>query len=390
MNTNYFFLIKLFLLFPVFTCFSQSKVNFDTIRGNCIYGDNNQSAAVCAKYQRRNRSFETNTEAYSAIEKLLKPIGLKPNFVTVPCDNINNCAAIVWADGLRYIIYDKKFMKSISISANTNWTNLSILAHEIGHHLNGHTLISTNLSETRQEELEADEFSGFILAKLGATLEQAQAAMKNAHHPSCSEDIHYTHPCLTKRLAAIEKGYNDEKNNNTTPSKTTIFPPNKEPVPVTDIKTKTPQTTKKSDIKKYYYYIDENGNKSEKQFASIKSAESEMKLLKIYGQIFSNENDIIKVEKKVRKPLQLSINLNINNQNTVGNIGNYLVNNPNGAIIYFQDSQGNLYNSGFNFTYGQIIYIKSWTNNMGITTARLNNLDYDPVYVSSSDIIFQN
>lgn len=200
---------SIFFLFFSFASIGQNNKNLDTIRGNCIYGDNNHSAAVCADFQKKNRSFETNTEAYTSIIKLLKPIGLKPNFVIVPCDNINNCAAIVWSDGLRYIIYDKKFMKSISMSANTNWTNLSILAHEIGHHLNGHTLVSTNLSDSRQEELEADEFSGFILAKMGATLDQAQAAMKSINHPSCSDDIHYTHPCLLKRLTAIEKGWSD-------------------------------------------------------------------------------------------------------------------------------------------------------------------------------------
>lgn len=31
-------------------------------------------------------------------------------------------------------------MKEISNNAKTSWTNLSILAHEIGHHINGHTV----------------------------------------------------------------------------------------------------------------------------------------------------------------------------------------------------------------------------------------------------------
>ena len=57
---------------------------------------------------------------------------------------------------------------------------LSILAHEIGHHVNGHTLgeKETTLSESRQMELEADEYSGLYMFKLGASLSQAQEAIR--------------------------------------------------------------------------------------------------------------------------------------------------------------------------------------------------------------------
>ena len=40
--------------------------------------------------------------------------------------------------GIRYIFYNREFMSEIN--SNTNyWSNMSILAHEIGHHINGHT-----------------------------------------------------------------------------------------------------------------------------------------------------------------------------------------------------------------------------------------------------------
>ena len=55
-----------------------------------------------------------------------------------------------------------------AIATRTNsWSNLSILAHEIGHHVQGHSLDivlyatesaeAPTLSESRQMELEADE-----------------------------------------------------------------------------------------------------------------------------------------------------------------------------------------------------------------------------------------
>ena len=178
-------------------------------RGICMYAESNSSIEVC-KYMQQN-SFQSEKDAKEAIEKLLKPISLKPNFVAVPCNDIQNCAALTWSDGLRYIVYDKEFMKKISSAANTDWTSMSIFAHEIGHHLNGHTLIRVTLSERRQEELEADEFSGFLMARLGATLDQAQAAMKTIQHPSCSGEIYSDHPCLEKRLEYIKRGWNNTK-----------------------------------------------------------------------------------------------------------------------------------------------------------------------------------
>ena len=59
-----------------------------------------------------------------------------------------------------------------------------------------------------QEVLEADEFSGFVLRKLGASLEEAQAAMN-----MMSEDYETsTHPERNRRLRAIALGWNNAGN----------------------------------------------------------------------------------------------------------------------------------------------------------------------------------
>ena len=69
-------------------------------------------------------------------------------------------------------------------------------------------------------ELQADEFSGHLMFTMGATLEQAEQAMKTL---SPLEDGP-THPGRNKRLAAIEKGWS--KAQGTTPAKTgTTTPP---------------------------------------------------------------------------------------------------------------------------------------------------------------------
>jgi len=110
----------------------------------------------------------------------LNVIGASKRFVLQPCNNINNAVAISYK-GIRYILYDNNFMNSINNM--NNWGNLFILAHEVGHHINGHSLDlilyssksveSKTLAQKRIQELEADEFAGFILAKLGGNISEA-------------------------------------------------------------------------------------------------------------------------------------------------------------------------------------------------------------------------
>src|SRR5690606_36946785 len=58
------------------------------------------------------------------------------------------------------------------------------------------------------DELEADEFSGFVLRKMGASLADAQAAMAVLS----DERDSYTHPGRASRLAAINNGWKNANN----------------------------------------------------------------------------------------------------------------------------------------------------------------------------------
>lgn len=53
--------------------------------------------------------------------------------------------------------------------AGTKWPSLSVLAHEMGHHYRNHTI--DRRGSTPPKEIEADYFSGYVMAKL---LEQAR------------------------------------------------------------------------------------------------------------------------------------------------------------------------------------------------------------------------
>ncbi|RYY66185.1 MAG: hypothetical protein EOO12_04950 [Chitinophagaceae bacterium] len=191
------FLPFLVLLLPVLA-------GAQSFRFACFYGTDARADALCM----RMRSFSStpSADATDAIRNILRPIGLAPNFVLVPCDNIENCAAVTLDDGFRYIVYDRNFMNAIANRAQTGWSHTAILAHEVGHHLQGHTTAGGgSLTQRRRQELEADEFSGFVLQKLGATLAEAQAAMQALPEPE--DETRSDHPARWRRLAAIKAGY---------------------------------------------------------------------------------------------------------------------------------------------------------------------------------------
>ncbi len=142
----------------------------------------------------------SNGHAERVVDRILKPIGLLRNFNVMECANTQNCFATVVA-GQRFIIYDGAFMQRIEEETDTDWSAISIMAHEIGHHLQGHTIDGKGARP--QKEIEADKFSGFVLHQLGASLEESFAAIRalGSEHPTS------THPARADRLDAIKKGW---------------------------------------------------------------------------------------------------------------------------------------------------------------------------------------
>ena len=169
-----------------------------------------EALKICRSIQ--TSSFSSDTEAENILNQILEVTGLSKNFVLSPCAEINNAIAVSFK-GTRYILYDPKFMSLLS-SNTSNWTNVFILAHEIGHHVNGHSidvvLFSQNIVEApvllkkRQQELEADQFAAFVLAKLGANLNDVLGSVSMI---SDNDDRYSTHPRRSKREEAIKKGY---------------------------------------------------------------------------------------------------------------------------------------------------------------------------------------
>ena len=138
------------------------------------------------------------------IKTILNFTGIPMNFEFYSADIKNAVATII--DNKRYIIYDPNLFTFADQMSKSYWSSMSILAHEIGHHLSGHTLDYSN--NNYKVELEADKFSGFILYKMGASVDDAISAMKNLG----SEENSQTHPSKNKRIEAIKLGWNEANN----------------------------------------------------------------------------------------------------------------------------------------------------------------------------------
>lgn len=144
-------------------------------------------------------NFASTSEAKYYAQEIIDVVGLKPNF-EVMAAQVDNAAAVVYG-GKRYVLYNPTFINNLVQRTGNKWAAVSVLAHEIGHHLNGHTVTSSGSQPAI--ELEADEFSGFVLRKMGASLADAQAAMKVLASQTASR----THPAQYDRLAYIARGW---------------------------------------------------------------------------------------------------------------------------------------------------------------------------------------
>lgn len=148
-------------------------------------------------------TFASGQEAEDTISRICRAVSLTPNF-DIRAAGVPNAAAVIRGNK-RYILYSRTFMHDMEQKVGNRWAPISIMAHEVGHHLDGHTLESGG---SRPEiELRADVFSGGVLHKMKASLSDAQAVMKalGSDHGSA------THPAKHQRLEAIALGWDESR-----------------------------------------------------------------------------------------------------------------------------------------------------------------------------------
>lgn len=211
-------IITIVLILHSIQLISQEKLDLD-LSNSCSFNGAPISGEIYG--------FTSSSEAVKIIDEIVGHIGLKRNF-KIEAGNVPNAAAAIRPTvngNERYIVYSQNFMSHIINESNSYWAAIGIMAHEVAHHLNGHTL--TAGGSRPPTELEADEFAGFVLYKMGATLEQAQSMFNNRtmYQPYDSR----SHPATSARLEAVAVGYqkSKEKSGNTSVSS---LPNNRQPI----------------------------------------------------------------------------------------------------------------------------------------------------------------
>lgn len=181
-----------------------------------IFAQNSFSQSVCKLNQNEldlylcvndYTSIESTAYLTLGLSDIVSEIGLsKANFSMKTCNSIQNAVAII-IDGERKLLIDEHYLSKLSNYSNSSFF-LFILAHEIGHHLNGHTLKSKDNLTSRKQELEADYFAGFVLKKLNYEIQDIENTLINIPHPSQNTG---THPIFKDRVLYAKNGFKDAK-----------------------------------------------------------------------------------------------------------------------------------------------------------------------------------
>ena len=158
----------------------------------------------------QDNSIQSNRMGEILIE-VTRAVNMPPNFKLSRRKGINNALAKVvhHPDGvIRVIEYDPDLFEQ--------WKEIAeksvelVIAHEVGHHVSGHTFFDAGNSKAmnHRKELEADYFAGGVLARLGVSRAQTSQALD-----VLGPDESFSHPGRERRRAEVLEGWD-----NATPS----------------------------------------------------------------------------------------------------------------------------------------------------------------------------
>ena len=153
--------------------------------------------------------FELSLDDFTTVllRRIIDYSGLEPNFEFKSANVANASAGLI--RGKRFVFYNEEKIKEIRKYPNSYWAIMGSGAHEIGHHLQGHTIARGTTELPAQLEVEADRYSGFILHQMGAKLYQAQASIRylERRYGKVFGLDSKTHPSVTQRYQAVREGW---------------------------------------------------------------------------------------------------------------------------------------------------------------------------------------
>lgn len=156
-------------------------------------------AAVTTHAQPVN-TLPEDAEMIETVKNVLQMIGLH-NDVTVAIEpGAAGCAYATTVGGRQFIGVDPECVGPLKTGERYEWRAVGILCHEIGHLLASHT--TNQKKATPVEESEADEWSGWAMFRLGATLAQAQTAASSMDVAGSD-----THPARSVRMESVARGW---------------------------------------------------------------------------------------------------------------------------------------------------------------------------------------
>lgn len=198
--------LLLLLLSPVVTFSQTVKITVNSGKSFCgfslkngyYYNDKAQ------EYITREAKLGDKSGIPDVVKEIKNKIGMTVPIYVYIAKEEDNCFATIAEGGKRVIIADQLFLNKVNKSSGTEWAAISILAHEIGHHIAGFNRRSSQL----ESELDADYWSGYALQKLGASKDASVKCIMRfgTEHNTSS------HPNKHSRSSTIKQGWDDALN----------------------------------------------------------------------------------------------------------------------------------------------------------------------------------
>lgn len=149
-------------------------------------------------FRRATKVRDPSAQALRTVERIVRVVGLPQNFEVMEGEAVKGSAFAIIRNDRRYIVYDERFFRQEK--GYSDWAGIGLLAHEVGHHLSGHTIDGAGSRWDR--ELEADHFAGRAVFWLGGSLEEALLFWKGL-----SKSGSETHPPRDLRMEAVDAGW---------------------------------------------------------------------------------------------------------------------------------------------------------------------------------------
>ncbi|WP_179380587.1 NADase-type glycan-binding domain-containing protein [Jannaschia marina] len=192
---RYLFRSALFVLLPLATIPPAALAQDSCGMGGCTAGERTETAPISETERRLSEQ-----EVFVMASEIMAVTGLRNTFKIEETMDVYNAAAYL-EDQERWIGFNPLWVRQFKdLPTDDRWPLYAVIAHEIGHHLMGHTILPGGSRPAT--ELEADEYAGFVLHALGADLEDAQRLWHDF-----SAEASASHPGRGQRLAAVSEGW---------------------------------------------------------------------------------------------------------------------------------------------------------------------------------------